>query len=60
MNVRAALPVRFGSADDLPGNRRDFSDTEEQEANEVRRRIAFRPFEVDVRQAVGLVSHREQ
>jgi hypothetical protein len=33
VNVRAALSVRFGSADDLPGDRRDLSDTEEQEAN---------------------------
>ena len=28
-------------------------DTEEQEADEVRCRIAFGPFEVDVRQSVG-------
>jgi len=58
--MRAAFPIRFRATDDLASDRRDFSDTKEHEANKIHGGIAFRPFEVDVRQTVGLVPHGQQ
>ena len=49
MNVGPAVPIGFGTADDFAGDGGDFSDTEEQEADQIRCGIAFGPFEVDVR-----------
>src|SRR4029453_2320712 len=60
VNMGPAVPIGFGTAYHLAGHGRDFSYTEDQEANQVRCRIAFGPFEVDVRQPVGAVPHGQQ
>jgi hypothetical protein len=58
--MRAAIAIRFSTPDDLAGHWRHFTDAEEQEAEQVRRRIAFGPFEVDVWQSVGVVTYGQQ
>jgi hypothetical protein len=60
VNMGPAVPIGFGAADDLAGHRCDFPNTEEQEADQIRGRITFSPFEVDMRQPVGAVPHSEQ
>jgi hypothetical protein len=60
VNVRAAVPIRFGAAYHLAGHGRDFPDTEEEEAEEVRCRVAFGPFEVDAWPTSSLVPHGHQ
>ena len=53
MHMGPAIAIRFSTPDDLAGNGRHFADTEEQEAEQVRCRIAFGPLEVDVWQIGG-------
>lgn len=57
VDMGTAVPIGFRSADHLTGDRRDFSHTEDQEADQVHCRIAFTPFEVDVRQTVGAIPY---
>ena len=60
MNMGPAVPIGFGAADDFAGHRCDFPNTEEQEPDQIRGRITFSPFEVDMRQPVSAVPHSEQ
>ncbi|GAA2758627.1 hypothetical protein GCM10009872_39870 [Actinopolymorpha rutila] len=48
VDVRAAGGVGFGAAEDFAGDGGHLADAEEEEAQEVRDRIAFGPLEVDV------------
>jgi hypothetical protein len=58
--MRAAVAVGFSTPDDLASHWRHFADTEEQEAEQVRCRIAFGPFEVDVWQSVSVVTYGQK
>jgi hypothetical protein len=60
MDMGAAVSIGLGTAYHLAGNGRDFSDTEDHEANKVRGGIAFGPLEVHVRQTVGLIPHGQR
>ena len=53
MDVGSLQAVAFGASQDFSGDRSDFADTKEQEAQEIGGRIAFGPFEVDVRLPAG-------
>jgi len=41
MNMGAAVPIGLGTAYHLTGDGRDFTNTEDQEADQVRCRITF-------------------
>jgi hypothetical protein len=56
----AAVPIGLGTAYYLAREGGDLSHAEDQEADEVRCRIAFGPFEVDVRATVSAVPHSQQ
>jgi hypothetical protein len=56
----SAFSIWFRTTDHLARNGCDFPDTEEQETDEVRCRITFGPLEVDMWQAIGLISHGQQ
>ena len=49
MDVRTSCPLRFGAPKDLPSDRCDLSDAEQEEPEQVHDRVALGPFEVDVR-----------
>ena len=60
VDMGAAVPIGLGTAYYLARDGGDFSHAEDQEANEVRCRIAFGPFEIDVWEAVSAVAHSQQ
>jgi hypothetical protein len=60
VDMGSAVPIGLGTAYYLAGDGGDFSHAEDQEADEVRCRIAFGPFEVDVRETVSAIPHSQQ
>src|SRR6478609_240113 len=48
VHLRSQGPIRLGPTQHLAGGGRDFADAEEQEAQQVRHRVALGPLEVDV------------
>jgi len=60
VDMGAAVPIGLGTAYYLAREGGDFSHAEDQEADEVRCRIAFGPFEIDVWEAVSAVAHSQQ
>jgi len=56
----AAVPIGLGASYYFACDRGDFSHAEDQEVDEVRCRIAFGPFEIDVWEAVSAVAHSQQ
>jgi hypothetical protein len=57
VDLRAAVSIRCGPADDLAGDGCNFAHTEDQEADQVRSWTPFCPFEIDMRQTVSAVPH---
>jgi hypothetical protein len=60
VDMGAAVPIGFGTAHYLARDGGDLSHAEDQEADEVRCRIAFGPFEVDVRETVSAIPQSQQ
>ena len=60
VHVWATRPVGLGDAQHLAGHRRDLPDAEEEEAQQLRDRVALGPLEVDVRDDPGAVPRVQQ
>jgi hypothetical protein len=60
VDMGSAVPIGLGTADYLARDGGNFSHPEDQEADEVRCRIAFGPFEIDVRETVSAVADSQQ
>ena len=60
MHVGSLRPVRLGAAEDFAGDGRDLAYPQGEEAQQVHRRVAFSPLEVDVRLPSGVVTQVQQ